>query len=133
MSDSIKSIIELILFTVITGCGVVVVKQLLAVLNSWVDKLQATTRLSQYEQLNKYIDDAQQIIGVAVSSVSQTYVDSLKASNSFDDAAQKTAKDKAVTIAKNLITEDSKSAIKTVFGDFELFLDNTIEAFINKK
>lgn len=130
MSDTIKSIIELVLFTVITGCGVAVVKQLLGMINSKINELQANTKLAQYTQLNKYIDAAQDAITTAVTAVSQTYVDTLKGSNSFDSAAQSTAKEKATTIAKNLITEDSKSAINTVFGDFELFLDNTIETAV---
>lgn len=132
MSDMVKDVIEMILFAVITGCGVMIVKKVFGLVNSKIDEIQATTKLSNYAQLNKYIDAAQAAISTAVTSVSQTYVDSLKADGKFDEAAQTTAKEKAVTIAKNLITDDSKNAISVLFGDFELFLGNTIEAVVKK-
>ena len=55
----------------------------------------------------------------------------MKAAGSFDDAAQKEAKEKATAIAKQLITKDIKEAITMVYGDFDSYLDATVETIVN--
>ena len=85
----------------------------------------------QDETLKRYIEFAEDAISKAVVSVNQTYVESLKAAGSFDDAAQKEAKEKATAIAKQLITKDIKEAITMVYGDFDSYLDATVETIVN--
>ena len=130
--DILKSILQIIIWTVITGCGVLIVKKILIWANAKIDALQENTSFSKYLKLNKYIDTAQDAITTAVTSVAQTYTDSLKASGSFDDVAKVKAKTDATTIATTLITEDAKVAIKELFGDFEVYLSNAIEVAVTK-
>lgn len=101
-------------------------------INNKVDQIQATTKLSKYTQMNQYIDTAQSVITMAVQSVSQTYVDSLKKNGQWNEATANIAKDKAITLAKSLITTDSENAIETIFGDFEKYIDTKVEEIVKK-
>lgn len=58
------------------------------------------------EKVAKIIDDAYRIVNEGVMYVYQTYVDSLKGTDLWDDAAKETARQKAFEyINKNLSTE----------------------------
>lgn len=58
------------------------------------------------EKVAKIIDDAYRIVNEGVMYVYQTYVDNLKGTDLWDDAAKETAKQKAFEyINKNLSTE----------------------------
>lgn len=101
-------------------------------INNKVDQIQATTKLSKYTQMNQYIDTVQSVIIMAVQSVSQTYVDSLKKNGQWNETTANIAKDKAITLAKSLITTDSENAIETIFGDFEKYIDTKVEEIVKK-
>ena len=81
--ELLKDILQLIIYVVITGCGVIVVKKILTFLNGKIDELQANTKLAEYEKLNKIIDKAQDTITDIVMEINQTFVDNLKKSESF--------------------------------------------------
>ena len=116
-----KDIFNIIIVTIITGCGVTVVGKLMVALNSKIDELQTSTKLAKYEQLNKYIDSAQSAIYTAVMTVTQTFVDNIKGTDKWNDEAKNDAKQKAI------ISEDAKIAINEIFGDFQTYLVTTIE------
>ena len=121
-----------IIYILITGVGIVLTKYIVDLLNTKINEAQTNTKIADYDVLNKYIDSAQEIISNIVLSVSQTYVDSLKASGKFDAESQAIAKNKAVELAKNMITEESKNAIIILYGDFDAYLDNIIESCVKK-
>ena len=127
-----KDIILDIMYILITGVGIVLTKYVIDLLNSKINEAQSNTKIADYDVLNKYIDSAQEIISNIVLSVSQTYVDSLKASGRFDVESQTIAKNKAVELAKNMITEESKNAIIILYGDFDAYIDNIIESCVKK-
>ncbi len=133
MNELLKEITELFLFTIITGCGIAVINKIITFLNEEIDNLQKTKTFIEHEKLNQYIDYAQQAITTAVTSVSQTYVDSLKKSGQFDKTAANNAKRQAIEIAEKLINDNSKIAIETIFGDFEEYINNKIEAVIKSE
>lgn len=98
----------------------------------------AGARLVTY--LNSKIKDANakillttatDIVINAVRSVFQTYVDSLKASGSFDAQAQTQALTKAKDIALSQMTEEVKTFIDKNYGSIDAWLTTTIEATIN--
>lgn len=98
----------------------------------------AGARLVTY--LNSKIKDANakillttatDIVINAVRSVFQTYVDSLKASGSFDAQAQTQALTKAKDIALSQMTDEVKSFIDKNYGSIDAWLTTTIEATIN--
>ncbi len=133
MNELLKEIAELFLFTIITGCGIAVINKVITFLNEKIDDLQKTKTFIEHEKLNQYNDYAQEAITTAVTSVSQTYVDSLKKSGQFDKTAANNAKKQAIEIAEKLISDNSKIAIETVFGDFEEYINNKIEAVIKNE
>ena len=67
----------------------------------------------------------------AVRSVFQTYVESLKASGSFNAEAQKTALSKAKDIALSQLGDDVKEYISSTYGNLDGWLTNQIESTIN--
>lgn len=133
MNELLKELAELFLFTIITGCCIAVINKVITFLNEKIDDLQKTKTFIEHEKLNQYIDYAQEAITTAVTSVSQTYVDSLKKSGQFDKTAANNAKKQAIEIAEKLISDNSKIAIETVFGDFEEYINNKIEAVIKSE
>lgn len=77
------------------------------------------------------LSTATNIVLNAVRSVFQTYVESLKASGTFDAAAQTTALTKAKDITTAQISTEVKEYITTTFGDYDGWLTNQIESSIN--
>lgn len=83
------------------------------------------------QEYAKLLSDATNIVLNAVRSVSQTYVDSLKSSGSFNKEAQEIALNKAKEIAMAQMGSDLKKFIEENFGSIESWLTNQIEASIN--
>ena len=98
----------------------------------------AGTKLIQYigtkvknEKAAALLTTATTIVLNAVRSVFQTYVESLKASGSFNAEAQKTALSKAKDIALSQLGEDVKEYISSTYGNLDGWLTNQIESTIN--
>lgn len=79
----------------------------------------------------KLLSDAANIVLNAVRSVTQTYVDSLKASGKFDEASKKLALLKAKDIVLSQMSTELKTFISDNYGNLESWLSNQIEASIN--
>ena len=118
------------LYILITGCGMALVRYIIVLANKKVDEVQVNTDIKNHDKLNQYVDSAQQVIENVVLAVSQTYVDTLKANGEFTKEAQNTAKATAIKLAKQMITDESKNAIIVLYEDFDQFLDTTIEALV---
>ena len=84
------------------------------------------------ERAKSLLEKANGIVLDAVRSVFQTYVESLKASGSFDSQAQSIALGKAKAIIESELTEDLKSFIAENYGDVAGWIGNAIEASIYK-
>lgn len=130
--EILKNILEVIMYAVITGALGYVVAEVGKVAHKKIDELQETTKLAEYDKLNMIIDKAQEVISNVVTAVSQTYVDSLKKAGKFDSAAQKEAKDQALGLAKDMITDETAEAIKKAYGNLDTYLDTKIEAVVNQ-
>ena len=98
----------------------------------------AGTKLIQYigtkvknEKAAAFLTTATTIVLNAVRSVFQTYVESLKASGSFNAEAQKTALSKAKDIALSQLGEDVKEYISSTYGNLDGWMTNQIESTIN--
>ena len=87
------------------------------------------------EVLTKAIERAGEIITNAARATTQTYVDALKKSNTFDAEAQKTAFNMTMSAVLELLNAETKQAIIDTYGDLEKWLTTEIEAavFANKK
>lgn len=98
----------------------------------------AGTKLIQYigtkvknEKAVALLTTATTIVLNAVRSVFQTYVESLKASGSFNAEAQKTALSKAKDIALSQLGDDVKEYISSTYGNLDGWMTNQIESTIN--
>lgn len=78
----------------------------------------------------KHLATITQIVTDAVMNVFQSFVETLKACDSFDANAQKEAKEKAYSIIVNQLTPELVQYIKDNYGDLEEWINNKIEAVI---
>lgn len=121
-----------LVYVVITVLVPVLLPKVLVFLNSKIDEVQKNAAIADNEIVNKYIDNVQTVLVTAVTSVSQTYVDSLKRAGAFTKEAQIEAKNKAIELAKTLITDEAANAITSTYGDFDAYLDAAIETLVNQ-
>ena len=119
-----------LLYILLTGCGVAMVGAIINFINQKIDEVQSNTKLVEYENLNKHVDDAQGIIVKIVKAVSQTYVDKLKEAGKFTNEAKKKKKKQAMSIATALISIEGKEAIEQLHGNFQNYLDTVIESTV---
>jgi len=120
-------ILQDILFTIITACGVAIATRIIGFINKKIDEAQANTTLAKRTVFNKYLDIAQDLVGTAVMSVTQTYVDDLKAEGKFDGIAAKNAKQQAIDIVENLLSEEIRDAVSQAYGDVSEWIIQEIE------
>lgn len=126
---NLNEILKSIVYIVITGILPIIVPYIIKVLNAKVDELTANI---ESEKAKRYIDIIVDAISIAVTSVNQTYVDSLKQAGKFDDESAFTAKKLAMEKARDLISADSKHFIELAYGDFDKYLENAIESYVRQ-
>ena len=78
----------------------------------------------------KMISDIMQIVTDAVMEVFQTYVEALKNTGKFDEAAQVMAKEKAMKKIMARLTDKMKNYISENYGDIQQWLSDKIESTI---
>jgi len=121
MNDILLNILSVVVTAVILPLISYAGARLVTYLNSKIKDANAKILLTT----------ATDIVINAVRSVFQTYVDSLKASGSFDAQAQTQALTKAKDIALSQMTDEVKSFIDKNYGSIDAWLTTTIEATIN--
>nr|DAF40637.1 MAG TPA: hypothetical protein [Caudoviricetes sp.] len=77
---------------------------------------------------HKYIDLLSQTITDCVIATNQTYVDSLKASGSFDIEAQKKAFEDTCNNVLAILSDDAKEYLSVALGDLQTYIANRVEA-----
>lgn len=80
------------------------------------------------EVSRKYIDMLADTITDCVISTNQTYVDALKEANAFDKEAQEKAFELTYNKIMNVLTEDAKEYLTTIYGDLEIYITTKIES-----
>ena len=100
---------------------------LLVYINKKKKQIQDTT---DNELVDKYLDIVEDVITDAVLTTTQTYVESLKNKNMFDEEAQRIAFQQTYDAVMKVITEDMKKVLSTVVGDLETYITNKIEATV---
>lgn len=83
------------------------------------------------ETAEKYISMVAQTITDCVIATNQTYVESLKKQNAFDAEAQKIAFQKTFEAVINVLSQDAKDYLTTLYGDATAYLTTRIEAEVN--
>lgn len=85
------------------------------------------------ETAQKYTNMIYQTVVDCVIATNQTYVDSLKKSGSFDEAAQKEAFNRTMNAIMTILSDDAKEYIIEATGDLNTYLTQLIEAEVNKR
>ena len=80
------------------------------------------------ETVGKYIDMACEAVDKAVTFTAQTFVDALKAADSFTKDKQLEAFNIAKAKALNILGETAVLALTEIYGDFSEWLEAAIEA-----
>ena len=80
---------------------------------------------------DKYIKMFADTVCMCVTTTNQTYVESLKAQGQFDAEAQKVAFEKTKNAVLAVLADDAKDYLTNMVGDFNAYLDQTIEATVN--
>lgn len=125
MPDIVIQIIEVCiipLFGILT-------KYLVDFLTAKRDELNSKTN---NEIAKKYTDMIYQTVVDCVIATNQTYVDSLKKSGSFDEAAQKEAFNRTMNAILAILGDDAKDYIQQATGDLNTYLTQLIESEVNK-
>ena len=84
------------------------------------------------EILVKYLDMLSTTVVECVIATNQTYVDSLKGQNAFDEEAQKAAFQKTYDAVIAVLSDDAKEYLTHVYGDLTIVITNMIEAEVNR-
>ena len=85
------------------------------------------------ETAQKYTNMIYQTVVDCVIATNQTYVDSLKKSGSFDEAAHQEAFNRTMNAIMTILSDDAKEYITEATGDLNTYLTQLIEAEVNKR
>jgi hypothetical protein len=121
MNEILINIISVVVTSIVLPLLSIAGAKLVQLINSKINNNKAANFLST----------ATTIIINAVRTVFQTYVETLKKEDKFDEASQKLALLKARDIALNQMTDDVKNYITSTYGDLDTWINTNIEATIN--
>jgi hypothetical protein len=129
MNEVVKTIMEALIpvLTVLIGTLTTYLINYINKKNKDIDSNIETKTLVKYNNM------ITQTITDCVQSISQTYVDELKKTNSFTKEAQEEAFKRCYAQVLLLLSKDAKEYISTAFGDMETYLTNKIEAIVKEQ
>jgi hypothetical protein len=84
------------------------------------------------KDLVKYLNIAEDAIETAVVSVTQTFVDAIKGTDGWTPETQKQAFEQAKAQAVLIMGIAARLAIKEAYGDFDKWLEGSIEFYVSK-
>lgn len=120
MPQEVLNIILSALSIVVTGLA----SWGVSVLINWMNvKIKDQTLVNHLSAITQIVTDA-------VMNVFQSFVETLKRNGTFDEAAQKEAKEKAMAIIESQLTGELRKYIADNYGDVQEWLNNKIESVI---
>lgn len=122
-----KDILANILLAVVSTCTPILVTYLAKATKAWADKKALEIANAKAQAALLEIND---IVSQAVTTTTQTYVDSLKASGSFDVTAQQTAFDKSRATIMSLLSAELQEFISSSYGNLALWVQTKIESTV---
>ena len=84
------------------------------------------------EKIQNILLGAINIVQDGVDYTYQTFVENMKGTTLWDDAAKEAALNKAVDYAKTNLSDKAKNLIAKDYGDLEVWIKNQIEVAIKK-
>lgn len=119
-----------LLYAVITAAVPILTAFALKFFSKYFNKISVETdQLIISDTINESLD----LIMKVVSSTSQTYVDSLKASGEFTKEAQEKAFNETKDTIMNLLSEESKELLATLYQDIDAWLTVQIESAVREQ
>lgn len=120
---SLQQIFEMLIFPLLAILTIYIIR----FINAKTDQAKkATTN----EVLQKYINILSDIIVTCVQTTNQTYVDSLKQQNKFDEEAQKKAFEMTFEAVKETITDEMRNVLSIVYEDLDEYIAKQIETIV---
>ena len=84
------------------------------------------------EKAKRLIEIAEGVVSQAVTSVTQTYVEGLKADGTFDKNAQMAAFEESKDKIYLMLTDETMKAVQDNYGNIEEWIKTKIEETVNK-
>jgi hypothetical protein len=113
-------------------CIIPLLGVLTAFLVKWLNfKSQEIQSKTENDKFDKYIQMLNETIVDCVIATNQTYVNSLKESGSFDEAAQKVAFNKTFDAVMTILSADARECLNAAVGDLNAYISEKIEAQVN--
>lgn len=113
-------------------CIIPLLGVLTAFVVKWVNaKSNEIKTQTDNELYQKYIEMLTKTISDCVIATNQTYVDTLKNKNAFDKEAQIEAFQKTYNAVMDILSEEAKTYLTNITGDFEQYVIQKIEAEVN--
>lgn len=117
-----------VLLTVFQIVGIPLLTALTGVAVKWINtKANEIKAKTDNAYAQKYISMLNDTITTAVIAVNQTYVDSLKDKDDFNEEAQMEAFTRVYDTVMNSLTEESYNYLNEAIGDIEQYVTNKIE------
>lgn len=95
-------------------------------------KSKETSAKIDNELASKYVQMLFDTVSTCVQATNQTYVDSLKQSDSFDILAQKEAFSKTKDAVVSVLTDEAKTYLTSFYGDLDKVIENLIESKVSE-
>lgn len=95
-------------------------------------KTEELNSKNENELMNKYLTMLSDTIVDCVIATNQTYVESLKKQGKFDLDAQKVAFEMTYNAVINVLSNEAKDYLASIYGDLSAYITNMIEAEVNR-
>ena len=95
-------------------------------------KTEELNSKNENELMNKYLTMLSDTIIDCVVATNQTYVESLKKQGKFDMEAQKIAFEMTYNAVINVLSNEAKDYLTSIYGDLSAYITNMIEAEVNR-
>lgn len=126
MSNEIMNLVETL---VLAPLVVAISSFLIALLRQQTAKIEGKIK---DEKAKRLLEIAEGVVTQAVTSVTQTYVDGLKADGEFTKEAQRAAFEQSKEKIYALLTNETTQAIQDNYGSMEEWIKTKIEETVNK-
>lgn len=126
-----SEVLNYCLYIILTAILPVISTYIVNLIKSKIRESEFILETAKSEAASLLIKDALSDVMDAVLYVNQIYTDSLKTSGKFDEKAQSEAFNRAYVEAMNMISQETKEGIETLYGSFDKWLKQKIEASVN--
>ena len=128
----INDVFTIIIQIIVIPLLIILSTFLINLIKTKINNLQKTT---EDKTLSNYLILLDEAVDTAVAYINQTYVNQLKANNTFDEKAQQEALTKAYQRVIKTLTYEASDYLQTHIGEFSNYVFAKIEASVynNKK